>query len=84
MAVAQSTPYEKLQPCLFDRLIDDEVQKKEEGRHGRVISLSEAIRKSHARAMPRPAPAAAPGIAAMVGLGISWSRPLIARWFSRC
>ena len=41
MAVAQSTPYERLQPCLFDRLIDDEVQKKEEGRHGRVISLSE-------------------------------------------
>jgi type VI secretion system protein ImpF len=41
MAVAQSTPYERLQPCLFDRLIDDEVQKKEEGRLGRVISLSE-------------------------------------------
>ena len=41
MAVAQNTPYERLQPCLFDRLIDDEAQKKEEGRHARVISLSE-------------------------------------------
>jgi type VI secretion system protein ImpF len=41
MALSQSTPYERLQPCLFDRLIDDEVQKKEEGRLGRVISLSE-------------------------------------------
>ena len=41
MAAGQPTPYEKLQPCLFDRLIDEEVQKKEEGRHARVISLSE-------------------------------------------
>lgn len=41
MAAGQSTPYERLQPCLFDRLIDEEVQKKEEGRHARVISLSE-------------------------------------------
>src|SRR5215204_7379113 len=41
MAIAQSTPFERLQPCLFDRLIDDEVQKKEEGRHAKVISLSE-------------------------------------------
>ena len=41
MPAGQPTPYEKLQPCLFDRLIDEEVQKKEEGRHAKVISLSE-------------------------------------------
>ena len=41
MPAGQSTPYERLQPCLFDRLIDEEVQKREEGRHAKVISLSE-------------------------------------------
>ena len=41
MPVAQSTPYEKLQPCLFDRLIDDDPLNKKEGRVARVISLSE-------------------------------------------
>ncbi|MEO6784713.1 MAG: hypothetical protein ABI318_01165 [Chthoniobacteraceae bacterium] len=41
MAVAQSTPFERLQPCLFDRLLDEDVQHKQEGRAARVISLSE-------------------------------------------
>jgi type VI secretion system protein ImpF len=41
MAVAQSTPFERLQPCLFDRLIDEDVQNKQEGRAARMISLSE-------------------------------------------
>jgi type VI secretion system protein ImpF len=41
MAIGQVTPFEKLQPCLFDRLIDDEPQKKEEGRHARVMSISD-------------------------------------------
>jgi type VI secretion system protein ImpF len=41
MAVAQSTPFERLQPCLFDRLMDEDVQQKQEGRAARMISLSE-------------------------------------------
>jgi type VI secretion system protein ImpF len=41
MNVAQATPYEKLQPCLFDRLIDEDVMKNQEGRTARVISLSD-------------------------------------------
>lgn len=41
MALVQSTPYERLQPCLFDRLLDEDVQHKQEGRTARVISLSE-------------------------------------------
>lgn len=41
MAVAQSTPFERLQPCLFDRLIDEDVQNKQEGRTARLMSLSE-------------------------------------------
>lgn len=41
MAVAQSTPFERLQPCLFDRLLDDDVQNKQEGRTAKVISLSD-------------------------------------------
>ncbi len=41
MAVAQTTPFERLQPCLFDRLIDEDVQHKLESRIARVISLSE-------------------------------------------
>jgi type VI secretion system protein ImpF len=32
------TPLEKLQPCLLDRLTDDEPTRKEEGRASRVIS----------------------------------------------
>ncbi len=41
MAIAQSTPFERLQPCLFDRLIDEDVQNKQEGRSAKVISLSD-------------------------------------------
>ncbi len=37
--MTELTPSEKLQPCLMDRLTDDEPQKKQEGRHQRVISL---------------------------------------------
>ena len=33
------TPLDKLQPCLLDRLTDDEPEKKEESRIQRVISL---------------------------------------------
>jgi type VI secretion system protein ImpF len=36
--MADSTPIEKLQPCLLDRLTDDEPQEAEEGRSQRVIS----------------------------------------------
>jgi len=32
------TPLEKLQPCLLDRLTDDEPRKQEESRSQRVIS----------------------------------------------
>ena len=41
MPVAQITPFERLQPCLFDRLMDEDVQNKQEGRAARVISLSD-------------------------------------------
>src|SRR6266487_3871322 len=34
------TPFEKLQPCLLDRLTDDDPQNTQEGRSQRVISLS--------------------------------------------
>ena len=34
------TPSERLQPCLLDRLTDDEPEKKQESRDARVISLS--------------------------------------------
>jgi type VI secretion system protein ImpF len=37
--MAELTPLEKLQPCLLDRLTDDEPDKTEEGRNQRVISL---------------------------------------------
>ena len=37
--MAELTPTEKLQPCLLDRLTDDEPGKVEEGRNQRVISL---------------------------------------------
>ena len=41
MPVAQATPFERLQPCLFDRLMDEDVQNKQEGRSAKVISLSD-------------------------------------------
>lgn len=37
--MAELTPFEKLQPCLLDRLIDDEPDKTEESRNQRVVSL---------------------------------------------
>ncbi len=37
--MAELTPFEKLQPCLLDRLTDDEPEKTEESRNQRVISL---------------------------------------------
>ena len=36
--MAELTPAERLQPCLLDRLTDDEPNKDEEGRNQRVIS----------------------------------------------
>jgi type VI secretion system protein ImpF len=36
--MADSTPLERLQPCLLDRLTDDEPEKTEESRNQRVIS----------------------------------------------
>ena len=36
--MAELTPLERLQPCLLDRLTDDEPDKKEESRNQRVIS----------------------------------------------
>jgi type VI secretion system protein ImpF len=41
MAATQATPFERLQPCLFDRLVDEDAQNKLESRIARVISLSE-------------------------------------------
>jgi len=38
--MADLTPIEKLQPCLLDRLTDDDADKKEESRNQRVVSLS--------------------------------------------
>ena len=37
--MAELTPLEKLQPCLLDRLTDDEPAKTEESRNQRVISI---------------------------------------------
>ena len=37
--MAELTPLERLQPCLLDRLTDDEPDKKEESRNQRVVSL---------------------------------------------
>jgi len=37
--MAELTPLEKLQPCLLDRLTDDEPEKTEESRNQRVMSL---------------------------------------------
>ncbi len=36
--MAESTPTERLQPCLLDRLTDDEPDKREESRSQRVVS----------------------------------------------
>jgi type VI secretion system protein ImpF len=36
--MAEQTPIERLQPCLLDRLADDEPDKKEESRYQRTIS----------------------------------------------
>ena len=37
--MAELTPAERLQPCLLDRLLDDEPQSKEESREQRVVSV---------------------------------------------
>ena len=37
--MAELTPLEKLQPCLLDRLTDDEPKKEQESRNKRVMSL---------------------------------------------
>jgi len=37
--MAELTPAERLQPCLLDRLMDDEPRSKEESREQRVVSL---------------------------------------------
>jgi type VI secretion system protein ImpF len=37
--VAEPTPIERLQPCLLDRLTDDEPDKQEESRIQRIVSL---------------------------------------------
>jgi len=37
--MAELTPFERLQPCLLDRLTDDEPEKREESRTQRVVSL---------------------------------------------
>ena len=38
--MADLTPLERLQPCLLDRLTDDEPKNSEESRTQRVVSLS--------------------------------------------
>ena len=38
--MAEFTPFERLQPCLLDRLTDEDVQNTQESRSQRVISLS--------------------------------------------
>jgi type VI secretion system protein ImpF len=38
--MAELTPFEKLQPCLLDRLTDDEPKTQQESRNQRIISLS--------------------------------------------
>jgi hypothetical protein len=45
-----------------------------------VLAIS---RRSQARASARPAPAAAPGSAAIVGFGHLNSLPAVARWLTR-
>ena len=41
MANVAATPYERLQPCLFDRLMDEDANSRQEGRVARVVSLTE-------------------------------------------
>lgn len=41
MPAPKSVPFERLQPCLFDRLIDEDPLNKQESRVARVISLSD-------------------------------------------
>ncbi|MEO6740598.1 MAG: type VI secretion system baseplate subunit TssE [Chthoniobacteraceae bacterium] len=41
MAITQTTPFERLQPCLFDRLIDQDPQNRQEARSSKIISLSD-------------------------------------------
>jgi type VI secretion system protein ImpF len=38
--MAELTPFEKLQPCLLDRLTDEDPKLKEESRNQRIISLA--------------------------------------------
>ena len=38
--MAELTPFERLQPCLLDRLTDDDPQNTEESRNQRIVSLS--------------------------------------------
>ena len=39
--MAELMPKELLQPCLLDRLTDDDPENSREGRHGRVVSLKQ-------------------------------------------
>lgn len=39
--MAELTPAERLQPCLLDRLTDNEPQVQREGRHERVVSMAQ-------------------------------------------
>ena len=48
------------------------------------MAFEDMMRKSQASAIPKPAPAAAPGKDAIVGLGILYKRPEVARWYMRC
>jgi hypothetical protein len=48
------------------------------------MAVSAAYLRSQAKASDRPAPAAGPGMRAMVGFGIRHSFPLVACWFRRC
>ena len=38
--MALAAPLERLQPCLFDRLLDEEPEHKQESRNARIISLA--------------------------------------------
>ena len=38
--MAELTPFEKLQPCLLDRLTDDDPKNSEESRNQRIVSLA--------------------------------------------
>src|SRR3954452_7266568 len=48
-----------------------------------MMAFEEAMRRSHDRAIDRPAPAAAPGMAAIVVFGRGWRARLTARWRRR-